>query len=122
MSENRESAAIIAECQLAVKARRSGQEGRARVHARRAAGWAVGLSFRRGGQDPGTRNALRLLVRLSVDPAAAESLRQAARRLTVHVTPDHTLPHGQDPLHDADVIIGGCLPELAGGLMEDLRD
>jgi hypothetical protein len=32
-------------------------------------------------------------------------LREAARRLTVHVTADHVLPHPEDPLVDARTIV-----------------
>jgi len=113
---------ILDERQQAEQARLAGNEGRARVHARRAAGWAIGESARRRGEDPGTPNAYRLLEWFANDPAVSETLREAARRLTVHITPDHALPHEDDPLRDADTIIKGCLPDLAAQLADDPSD
>jgi hypothetical protein len=80
------------------------------------------MSARRRGEDPGTPNAYRLLERLANDPAVAETLRDAAKRLIVHITPDHALPHEEDPLRDADRIIGAYLPDLAAQLADDSGD
>lgn len=90
------------------------------MHARRAAGWAIGVQARRTGDAPETQNALRLLAWYARDTAAvAEPLRAAAGRLVVHITPDHVLPHEQDPLKDADDIIRACLPDLEFGAGDD---
>lgn len=113
---------ILNERQQAAQARLAGNEGRARVHARRAAGWAIGVSARRRGQDPGTPNAYRLLEWFANDPAVPDALREAAKRLTVHITPDHVLPHEDDLLRDADRIIKVCLPDLAAQLVDDPSD
>jgi hypothetical protein len=122
VSGQQELTTILDERQQAEQARLAGNEGRARVHARRAAGWAIGVSARRKGEDPGTPNAYRLLEWFANDPAMAESLRAAAKRLTVHITPDHELPHEDDPLRDADRIIKACLPHLAAQLADDTSD
>ena len=91
------------------------------MHARRAAGWAIGAMARQRGAAPQTRNALRLLEWYAQDPAVKEPLRAAARRLVVHITPEHALPHEQDPLKDADAIIGACTP-LPGAGEGDISD
>jgi len=103
---------IEAELDSARKARLAGNEGKARVHARRAAGWAIGLGSRKRGGAPATRNAYRLLQRFSRDASADEQLRDAARRLTTRITEDHLLPHAEDPLQDAERIVRACLPDL----------
>ncbi len=110
MAANEPSAIIAREYELAWAARRAGNEGRARVCARRAAGWAVRLST--DGRSPGrvSGNVLRRLEAFSRDPEAAIELRQAAARLTTRLSPDHQLPHLQDPLEDARLIIEACLP------------
>lgn len=87
------------------RARGAGEEGKARVHARRAAGWAAADYYQRvvGPSQPnGAVECLRWFATRSELPA---ELRQAARRLTVHVTADHVLPHPEDPLVDARVIV-----------------
>lgn len=122
MSGKRGIRSILEERDRAEQARLGGNEGRARVHARRAAGWAIGLSARRRGVEPGTPNAYRLLEWFANDPAVAEIVRQAARRLIVPITPDHALPHEEDPLRDADKIIEACLPDLAAQFADDLGD
>jgi hypothetical protein len=96
---------VVTEYQRAWEARRQGREGRARVCARRAAGWALPPH----GSQPSV-NVLRRLEALAGDPAAPVELRQAAERLITHLTPDHQLPHPQDPLDDARRIIEAYLP------------
>jgi hypothetical protein len=113
VTDSPDLAAIQAEMDLARQARLSGNEGQARVRARRAAGWAVGVNAQRQGIDPGTTNAYLLLEWLGGGPSVPAHVREAARRLTVHITQDHHLPHMQDPLQDAESIIVACLPEAA---------
>ena len=97
----------VGELRAAEAARTAGEEGKARVHARRAAGWAAADYFHRvaGPSQPnGATECLRWLATRSEVPA---ELREAARRLTVHVTADHVLPHPEDPLVDARMIVDG---------------
>jgi hypothetical protein len=90
---------IAAELAQAQIARASGNEGRARVCARRAAGAAIReWDGRRG-------DALKQLGRLRSDGLAPENVRAAARRLTAKVDEDHTLPFAEEPLEDARLII-----------------
>lgn len=95
--------------------RARGKEGRARVCARRAAGWAV-AAFRqqRSGVEthPNAYHQLRWFRNLEDMPI---ELRKAADRLTTRVTPSHELPHWQDPLEDAEMIVQALLEELECG-------
>ncbi len=85
----------------AVASRAAGNEGRARVCARRAAGFGLALAW--GGSD--RANAYELLRQAADDPSLTESIRQASARLGVRVTQAHQLPHLEDPLADARLIL-----------------
>ncbi|MGH2619684.1 MAG: hypothetical protein ACRDHG_03825 [Anaerolineales bacterium] len=93
---------IEAELSYARAAREHGKEGRARVSARRAAGWAVDAFLSRRGESP-ARGAFDLLGWLERE--GPEDLRQPAARLRQQVTSDHRLPHDEDPLEDAELIV-----------------
>lgn len=97
------------ELQRAEKARAAGNEGRARVCARRAAGWAIDFHLVERLGMPHNQDALKLLQNFQDHPEMPGELRAAARRLTTRVTPDYRLPHHQDPLEDARTIIAGLL-------------
>ncbi len=101
------------------RAAAAGNPGRARVCARRAAGWAIqawyqareepALSLPKG---PGWRgDALMQLARLRADEAAPAALRAAAERLSTRVDHEHRLPFDDDPLDDARVIIEWTMRE-----------
>jgi len=97
----------------AVRSRQRGNEGRARVSARRAAGFAIAAEAQRHALSESPQSALALLRwyagRENLDPP----LREAAHRLTVKVRPDFRLPHPQDPLQDAARIVVALLGEEA---------
>jgi HEPN domain-containing protein len=93
------------ELSLAHEARRNENEGRARVHARRAAGWAARIHYRRVTGAEAPRSALALLHWLQSECDIQQEVREAAMRLTVHVTPAHELPFDADPLLDATHIV-----------------
>ncbi len=95
------------------EARGAGKEGRARVCARRAAGWAAAPLFeaRTGHQAP--PSALELLRWLAKQRDLPEEIRAAARRLTQRVTPSYRLPHPEDPLQDARMLVTALLAEGA---------
>jgi HEPN domain-containing protein len=96
---------VEAELVRAERARQAGQEGRARVCARRAAGWSLQGYFRRRTGRAAPENALDLLRWLQSDVEAPSHLRRAAERLTARLTQDHRLPHQEDPLDDARRIV-----------------
>ncbi len=98
-------ARIEAELAYARAARKQGKEGRARVCARRAAGWAIAAHYSHGRP----LGALSQLRWLETNDDASEQLRSAAGRLTEQVTEDHELPHSEDPLQDAEFIVAELL-------------
>ncbi len=85
--------------------RREGSEGRARVCARRAAGWAASSYYERKTGTEAPRSALSILTWLRDDESTADEFRAIAMRLTTHVTPSHELPFEEDPLEDAQRIL-----------------
>ena len=98
------SSRIEAELTLG-QAAAAGNPGRARVCARRAAGWAIQAWYQQR-EGPGWRgDAMKQLLRLRADPAVPAALRAAAERLTTKVDYDHQLPFTDDPLEDARGII-----------------
>jgi hypothetical protein len=109
------AANIAAELELARAARKAGNEGRARVCARRAAGLAArdyldrhGLKPR--GTAPGadrTGSAYVALQALEGLPALPPHLLQAARNLTMRVSGEFQLPAGIDLIDEAKKLIGG---------------
>ncbi len=100
---------ILSELNAARQARSAGNEGMARVCARRAAGWAIGVRFHDQISPAATANAYLLLAWLKEQEAVDESLRAAADRLTTRITEDHELPHPEDPLEDAAHIVRAML-------------
>jgi hypothetical protein len=99
---------IEAELNQAEAARHAGKEGRARVCARRAAGWAVVVYRRRLGEEIEDENVLRNLAWLQ-NENTDDTIKQAANRLMTRVKPDHHLPHAEDPLDDASLIVAHFL-------------
>jgi hypothetical protein len=97
---------IEAELRQARLAQQSGNPGRARVCARRAAGMAIREFYRKREQAGWGGDALKQLQRLSEDESAPDEIRQAAVRLTTKVDENHQLPFTEDPVEDAQEIIG----------------
>ncbi len=103
-----DDAASAVELERAEQARAAGLEGRARVCARRAAGWAIRAYYQRraGAEAAGWGgDALAQLKRLSADADVPDGPRQAARRLTTVVDFAHELPFAEDPLADARSLV-----------------
>jgi hypothetical protein len=100
------AARITAELTSARAAQAAGNPGRARVCARRAAGWAVRAWYQQR-EGPGwTGDALKQLRRLAGDAAVPEAVRAAAARLLTKVDHEHRVPFEEDPVEDAERIIG----------------
>jgi len=103
---------IETELKYAYGQRALGNEGRARVCARRAAGWAIAaFRHKRLGvkSHPNAYNLLRWFQGLADVP---REYRLAAARLTTRVTTDYKLPHIQDLLEDARYIVEVLLQEM----------
>ena len=96
---------INAEFEKAEEARTRGNEGQARVCARRAAGIAVREYLQRQGIRPPSMSAYDLLNMVKGDPALAgrSDLRQIADHLTLRVTEDFKLPVNADLVAEARI-------------------
>lgn len=89
----------------AQQARAEGNEGRARVCARRAAGLAIRAYYQRRDGIQWGGDAMTQLKRLQNDEAVPEAIRAAAVRLTTVVDFDHKLPFEEDPVEDARGVV-----------------
>src|SRR5512146_920417 len=92
---------IQAEVEKAEQARARGNEGQARVCARRAAGIAVREYLTRQGTRPPSVSAYDLLNLLKEDPRLSPSLRRIADHLTLRVTEEFKLPVDADLIAEA---------------------
>ncbi len=92
---------VETELAQAQKAREAGNEGQARVCARRAAGLAIREWYNRRLKSGGQGDAMKQLQQLQADPLVPKAIRTAAQRLTTKVNLDHKLPFADDPIEDA---------------------
>ncbi len=107
--------ALHEELARAEAARARGNEGQARVCARRAAGIAIREYLRRKGTPIRDPSAYRLLTILKDSPDLAPDLRQAAGHLTLRVTEAFTLPLDVDLIAEARRLCTGLLPDWEEG-------
>jgi hypothetical protein len=102
---------INAELELARAARQAGNEGRARVCARRAAGLAARDFLDQNGHPARDRDhtgsAYAALQTLAALPGLTPELVQAALHLTKRVSGEFQLPAGIDLIAEANILIGG---------------
>ncbi len=106
--------AIDQELFCAENARLTGNEGKARVCARRAAGIALRAFFEASGDpqiDPSAYAALNHLCQLTETPA---EIKETANRLLIRVAPDYTLPIQTDLIADAREIIAWAAEQIRG--------
>ena len=96
-------ARIEAEFERAEQARARGNEGQARVCARRAAGIAAREYLTRQGIRPPSASAYDLLNLLKDDPHLPADLKQVADHLTLRVTEEFKLPVEVDLVTEARV-------------------
>ncbi|MGB7874045.1 MAG: hypothetical protein WBL25_06650 [Anaerolineales bacterium] len=99
------------EFELAESARARGNEGQARVCARRAAGIAIREYYARRGQHVRTPSAYDLLQMLAEEPQLPPDLKQAASYLTLRVTEEFKMPVEVDLLAEARKLCDGLLDE-----------
>jgi len=104
---------IQIEFNRAETARADGNEGQARVCARRAAGIAIREYYTRRGQAIRTPSAYDLLHRLIEEPHLSPDLKQAAVYLTVRVTEEFKLP--------IDVDLIGVARQLCDRLLAETK-
>jgi hypothetical protein len=96
---------VAIELEAARRWEEEGNHGRARVCARRAAGWAVGICYSQPVESSQEGNAYHWLLLFQDLETTPGELRSAAQRLTTRVTEDHTLPFEEDPISDAEMIV-----------------
>lgn len=94
-------AQIEAELEKAEQARANGNEGQARVCARRAAGIAIREYLTRQGIHPPSVSAYDLLNFLKDDPHLSPDLKLIADHLTLRVTQEFRLPVNADLVAEA---------------------
>jgi len=92
---------IAAEFEKAEQARARGNEGQARVCARRAAGIAIREYLTRRGIRPPSVSAYDLLNLLKEDPGLSPDLKMIADHLTLRVTEEFKLPVDADLVAEA---------------------
>lgn len=102
---------IDKEFEKAGQARARGNEGQARVCARRAAGIAVREYLTRRGVRPPSTSAYDLLNLLKEDAGLAPGLRRIADHLTLRVTEEFKLPVDADLLAEARQFCAELLKE-----------
>jgi HEPN domain-containing protein len=99
------------EFERAQSARARGNEGQARVCARRAAGIAIREYYARRGQIFRTPSAFDLLQLLAEEPQLPQNIKQAAGYLTLRVTEEFELPVDVDLLDEARKLCDSLLKE-----------
>jgi hypothetical protein len=98
------------ELQMAIEARVRGNEGQARVCARRAAGAVIREYFLRRGVSSRASSAFDLLQVLLDIPEIPEEARRAAGYLTLRVDEEFKLPVTADLVEEARTLCKSLLP------------
>lgn len=96
---------IEQELAAAEAALKIGNDGKARVCARRAVALAAEAWLARHSVQAGRTDAMAHLRRVQRDDSFPSSIRQAAERLTTTVTRRDSAPFTSDPIGDARIII-----------------
>ena len=104
-------AEISAELRNAERARQRGNEGQARVCARRAAGIAIREYLIRKGIRPPSQSAMDLLSLIKDDPNFPPDLKLTAHHLTMRVTKEFKLPLDIDLIDAARRICNDLLKQ-----------
>ncbi len=90
---------------LAKQSRLEGNEGRARVCARRAAGAAAKAYFQGKDSLAKEENTIQSLVRLGIQDLIPDRVKLAVNWLVMRVNEDYALPANVDLIHEAGVVI-----------------
>ncbi len=101
-----------AEINQAKRARAVGNEGMARVCARRAAGIVIREYYRRRDENPPEKSAIKLLQVLSQDLGQPVEIRTAAKNFTLAITHDHVLPIDVDLIDSVNWLAQAMLGEV----------
>jgi hypothetical protein len=114
MSEDSWKTYTIDELELAKDARSGGNEGRARVCARRAAGYIADEYLRRQGIHLESTSALTRLKYLATLPNISAPISDTVNHFLVHTTPEHKLPIDADLINDVYFLAKELLGEKIG--------
>ena len=93
---------IRLELEHALASRQIGNEGKARVCARRAAGMAVKQFFQRNSTEIQKDSAYELILAFSNLPGLPSIIKKSASNLTKRVSKSFELPEGVDLIEDAE--------------------
>lgn len=96
---------------LAKQARAAGNEGRARVCARRAAGYVAGEYLLRNGIPLQTESALQRIRYLESSEDVSSAVREILHHFLIHTTPEHQLPIDADLITDVHLLARQLLDE-----------
>lgn len=96
---------------LAEQARKFGNEGRARVCARRAAGQVVGEYLLRNGIPLQSESALQKIRYLESWKDTTPENKEILRHFLIHTTPEHELPIDADLIADVHLLARQLLGE-----------
>jgi len=102
---------VQGELLLAKQSRKEGNEGRARVCARRAAGTAAQLFLDRHKKIVQAENTFQSLKTLKSTEELPERVQLAVSRLIQRVNEDHQLPAEIDLIHEARLVIQFLEPD-----------
>lgn len=111
MTESQALKRIDKELATAELARASGNEGMARVCARRAAGIAISYWLKRHPHRGWGVDAMSQLRRLQVETTINQTVRNAAERLTTRITAQFASAFSTDPIEDSRIIINHLLQQ-----------
>ena len=96
---------------LAEQARDDGNEGRARVCARRAAGYVAGEYLLRHGITLQTKSAMQRMRYLETSVEISPAERETLEHFLIHTTPEHRLPIDVDLIADVHLLARQLLGE-----------
>jgi hypothetical protein len=96
-------------------ARASGNDGKARVCARRAAGCALTWFLSVSPRDGWGVDAMRQLQAAAAEASFPAAVREAAQRLSTKISERFDYPFTADPIGDAELIIGHVRHIVEGG-------
>jgi HEPN domain-containing protein len=99
------------EIRRGIAARDEGNEGMARVCARRAAGVLVRAHFDRGGRKPNGMSVINLLRALRDSDDGPEKVRELASYFILQITEDHVLPGDIDLIAEAERLQAALFPD-----------
>ena len=94
----------VEELNHAAVSRQQGNEGRARVCARRAAGHVAGEYLQRQGMQVDSMNALNRLKAILARPELSKDTKAILEHFLVHTNPEHNLPIDADLIEEVQLL------------------